>query len=73
MKKLPPLKSREIIRLLQQAGFEEHRQRGSHKIFKKENLRVTVPIHRKDLKKGTIRNIIKQAGLTVEEAIELLH
>jgi len=69
---LPVLKSREIIKALQKAGFVEHRQKGSHKIFKKENLRVVVPFHSKDLKKGTIQSIIEQAGLTVDEFIELL-
>ena len=72
MSKLPVLKSRDIIRALQRAGFAEHRQRGGHKIFKKGNLRVIVPNHSRDLKKGTVRNIIEQAGLTVEEFVELL-
>jgi len=69
---LPVLKSREIIKALQKAGFVEHRQKGSHKIFKKENLRIVIPFHSKDLKKGTIQSIIEQAGLTVDEFIELL-
>lgn len=72
MSKLPALKSLDIIRALQKAGFEEHRQKGSHKIFKKGNLRVTVPVHSGDLKKGTVRSIIEQAGFTVEEFIQLL-
>ena len=72
MSKLPALKSRDIIRTLERAGFMEHRQRGSHKIFKKGNLRITVPVHPGDLKKGTVHSIIEQAGLTVEEFIELL-
>jgi predicted RNA binding protein YcfA (HicA-like mRNA interferase family) len=72
MSKLPALKSRDVIRALQKAGFLEHRQRGSHKIFKKDNLRVVVPVHPRDLKKGTIHSIIEQAGLTIEEFIEFL-
>ncbi len=52
MIKFPSLKSRDIIRALQKAGFIEHRQKGSHKIFKKEDIRVTVPFHSLDLKKG---------------------
>jgi len=54
------------------AGFVEHRQKGSHKIFKKDHLRVTVPIHGRDLKKGTLMSIIEQSELTVEEFLELL-
>ena len=73
MNRLPSLRSRDIIRVLRRTGFEEHRQRGSHRIFKKGSLRVIVPIHTRDLKKGTVRNIIEQAGLTVEDFIKFLH
>lgn len=45
----------------------EQRQKGSHKIFKRGELRVTVPVHSKVLKKGTLSSIIKQSGLRVEE------
>ncbi len=72
MNKLPALKSCDIIKALKKAGFTEHRQRGSHKIFKKGFLRVTVPVHKRDLKKGTIYSIIEQAGFTVEEFLQLL-
>jgi len=72
MSRLPPLKSKDIIRALHKIGFIEHRQRGSHKIFKKNNLRVTVPIHSKDLKKGTIHSIIEQTELILEEFLEYL-
>ena len=72
MSKLPALKSRDIIRALERAGFTEHRQRGSHKIFKKGSLRITVPVHSGDLKKGTVHSIIEQSGLTVEEFLEFL-
>ena len=40
-------------------------------MLRKDEQRVTVPMHRKELKKGTLRAIIRQAGLTVEEFIEL--
>lgn len=69
---LPALKSRDVIKALERAGFIEHRQRGSHKIYKKGNLRVTVPVHSGDLKKGTVHSIIEQSGLTVEEFTELI-
>jgi predicted RNA binding protein YcfA (HicA-like mRNA interferase family) len=72
MSKLPALKSRDIIRALEKAGFVEHRQKGGHKIFKKDNLRVTVPVHPRDLKEETVHSIIEQTGLTVEEFIALL-
>ncbi|HDQ44946.1 MAG TPA: addiction module toxin, HicA family [bacterium] len=60
------------MRALLRAGFYEHRQKGSHKIFKKEKLRVTVPIHARDLKKGTVYGIIEQSGLTLEDFLNLL-
>ncbi len=60
------LKSYEIIKALQKAGFIEHRQNGGHEIFRKDNLRV-VPMHSRYLKKGTIHGIIEQSGLTIEE------
>lgn len=72
MTRLPALKSRDLIRALKGAGFEEDRQKGSHKIFKKGHLRITVPIHAGDLKRGTVHSILEQAGFTVEEFLELL-
>lgn len=61
-----------LIRALERVGFYIHRTSGSHYILKKEGLRVTVPYHGKDLKPGTLKSIIEQAGLTVEEFLSLL-
>lgn len=61
------LKPREIIRILENRGFTFIRQKGSHRLYRKELLRVTVPFHNKDLKPGTLRSILKQAGMTSEE------
>lgn len=72
MNRLPALKPKKVERVLLHAGFVEHRQKGSHKIFKKGNLRVVLPYHGKDLKRGTLRVIIKQANLTVEQFLGLL-
>jgi predicted RNA binding protein YcfA (HicA-like mRNA interferase family) len=70
--RLPPLKAHDVIRVLRRVGFVEVRQRGGHKIFKRGNVRVVVPVHAGDLKRGTVRHIIEQAGLTVEEFLKLL-
>jgi predicted RNA binding protein YcfA (HicA-like mRNA interferase family) len=70
--KLPALKPKRVIKALERGGFHVHHTSGSHYILKKENLRVTVPYHNKDLKPGTLRSIIEQAGLTVEEFWDLL-
>jgi predicted RNA binding protein YcfA (HicA-like mRNA interferase family) len=62
MSKLPALKPKKVISVLERLGFVEKRQKGSHKIFKKDDLLVVVPYHNKDLKKGTIRKIFEEAG-----------
>ena len=60
-----PMTSKQMVKLLKQNGFIEIRQAGSHKILNNPvtNRSVVVPIHAKDLPKGTERNILKQAGL----------
>lgn len=60
-----PMTPAEMIKLLKQNGFEEERQKGSHKFFvnKQTNKRTTVPFHRKDIPKGLEHEILKQAGL----------
>ena len=70
---LPSLKPKDVFRALTAAGFTLHHVSGSHYILKHEELglRVTLPWHSKDLKRGTLTSIIKQAGLTVEEFLEL--
>ena len=70
--KLPVLKPKKVIKALERGGFQVHHTSGSHYILKKDNLRVTVPYHNKDLKPGTLASIIEQSGLTVEEFKELL-
>lgn len=72
MNKLPVLKPKEIAKPLEKAGFSFIRQKGSHRIYVKGNIGVVIPWHNKDLKKGTLRHIIKQAGLTTEEFLKLL-
>jgi predicted RNA binding protein YcfA (HicA-like mRNA interferase family) len=64
---LPSLKPKEVIRILLAIGFVFHRQKGSHRIYVKEDLMVVVPQHNRDMKKGTLSNIIKGTNLTVEE------
>jgi predicted RNA binding protein YcfA (HicA-like mRNA interferase family) len=71
-RKLPVLKPKIVIRALERYGFFIHHTTGGHHVLKKGTLRVTVPYHNKDLKPGTLASIIAQAGLTVEEFIDLL-
>ncbi len=59
------------MRILEKAGFSFERQKGSHCIYIKGKIGITIPVHNKDLRKGTLRNIVKQSGLTLEEFLEL--
>lgn len=73
MSKLPQISGRECVKALGRAGFYIVRQRGSHVILRCDIpfTEVIVPNHRV-LDKGTLRAIIRQAGLDVEEFIDLL-
>jgi predicted RNA binding protein YcfA (HicA-like mRNA interferase family) len=72
MPKLPAVKSTEMVRVLERAGFVPVRQRGSHLRLRKGNLAVTVPIHPGDLPAIVVRSILRQAQLTEEEFKVLL-
>jgi predicted RNA binding protein YcfA (HicA-like mRNA interferase family) len=72
-KRLVPLSAREIVRRLSRTGFVEDGQRGSHLRMWRESDRrlVIVPMHQGDVPKGTLRGIVRDAGLSVEEFNEL--
>ncbi|MBI4262419.1 type II toxin-antitoxin system HicA family toxin [Candidatus Uhrbacteria bacterium] len=72
MSKLPAMTPAKVIRALEHAGFVFERQRGSHRIYVRAHIGITIPFHAKDLRKGTLKSIIQQSGLTVEEFLELL-
>lgn len=67
--KYPILKAKEVIAILELLGFEEVRQRGSHKQFRHQDGRcTTVPIHPgRDLSPILVRQIAKDIDLTIEE------
>jgi predicted RNA binding protein YcfA (HicA-like mRNA interferase family) len=69
MSKLRPAKPQEVQRILEKLGFQHIRQSGSHAVYRHPDGRwVTVPLHPgKDVAKGTLRKIIKDLGITVEE------
>lgn len=73
--RLPALTARDTIRALERGGFVVSRSSGSHcrLVHAADPARkVTVPVHSGDLKRGTLRGIIGQAGLTVTEFLGLL-
>jgi predicted RNA binding protein YcfA (HicA-like mRNA interferase family) len=67
---LPVMSGREVVRVFESLGWEVVRQTGSHIIMTKEEKLVTlsVPDHR-EVAKGTLRSLIRTAGLTVEEFV----
>lgn len=73
-RKLPSLKASELVKALGKAGWRPDRQTGSHIILVKEGADrpIPVPSHNKTLKNSLRDEIIKQAGLTREDFIELL-
>ncbi len=75
MPALPVLKGREVLQALLKGKFYLHHQRGSHaRLFHetRPELKVTVPIHNKELPERTLRTILKQADLSDEEFLALL-
>ena len=58
-----------LIKLLETHGFLLKRSKGSHHIFYNSilNITVVVPMHNKDIKKGTLLAILKQAGIDKNE------
>jgi predicted RNA binding protein YcfA (HicA-like mRNA interferase family) len=73
MSKLPVVSGQECVRIMGEAGFYVKRRHGSHIILRRDDpfCQVTVPDH-KELDRGTLRSIIKQAGLSVEEFVNLI-
>ena len=75
MTELPIVTPRQLIRARERFGFFVHHARGSHYYLKHPDrpaLRVTVPFHNRDIKRGTLRAILREAGLTVEALVGLL-
>jgi len=69
MSALPQISGREAVAVLRKFGYDVDRQRGSHIVLRHHRppyRRLVVPDH-KDLAKGTLRAIIRQAGLSIEE------
>ena len=70
--KLPSFRSREVISVLKRRGFALDRQSGSHAVFiHPDGRRTTVPIHgKRDLGKGILHQIMKDADLTVDDMMK---
>ncbi|MGI8967378.1 MAG: type II toxin-antitoxin system HicA family toxin [Limisphaerales bacterium] len=70
--KLPrDVNGNEAVRALRRLGFVQIRQTGSHLILRKDSRTVVVPQH-KPIKPGTLKGVIEQAGISVEEFVAQL-
>ncbi|MEA3475138.1 MAG: type II toxin-antitoxin system HicA family toxin [Candidatus Cloacimonadota bacterium] len=74
MPKLPSITPQKVIAILEKKGFILDRTKGSHHIYYNivTRRRVVVPFHKKDLPRGTLLEILKQAGITKNEIRDLL-
>ena len=73
MSRLPVCSGVDAVKAFRQLGYEVDHQTGSHIILRHPSQRrLTVPNHR-ELAKGTLRALIREAGLTKEQFTNLLH
>ncbi len=74
MSKLPQISGRQLVAALRKFEYVVDRQRGSHIVLRNvspPHRRLVVPDH-KEVAKGTLRAILGQAGLTVDELLDAL-
>jgi predicted RNA binding protein YcfA (HicA-like mRNA interferase family) len=69
--KSPRISGDELIKILQDIGFEIRRQRGSHVVLRRENKVCVVPLH-KEMKSGTLKGVCEQAGVTQQQLTDAL-
>ena len=75
MSKLPSVPARDVIRVVEKIGFAFDRQKGSHAVYLRasDHRRLVIPVHKgRDLKPGTLRGLIDDMGLSVDEFVAML-
>ena len=75
MSKLPIVAAREVIKVAEKLGLEFDRQKGSHAVYVRvsDKRRIVIPAHKgRDLKPGTLRGLIDDMGLSVEEFVAMV-
>ena len=72
MPRLPSLTPEKVISILEEKGFVLDRVKGSHHVYRHPvtRRRAVVPVHKRDLPKGTLLEILKQAGISRSEIKE---
>ena len=75
MSRLGSYRGEEVVRAFQRGGWKITRQRSSHVILEKEGYEATlsIPVHKgKNVKRGTLRDLIKDARMSVDEFLEYI-
>jgi len=68
MSKLSIISAKDMVKILKRLGFEEIRQKGSHKFFcHKDGRKTVIPFHNEDLGRGLLRKILKDIEISIEE------
>ena len=72
--RLPAVSPKEAIKALERCGWQLDRTKGSHRVFRHPSLqnRVVVPMHARDLAKGTLNQIIGGSGVSRDEFLRLI-
>lgn len=68
--KYPVCKPKEVVRILERKGFRKVSQRGSHSKYSDGKHTVIIPMH-DELLKGTLKSVLYQAGLSLDEFMKL--
>ena len=73
--KLKPVSPSKLIKALEKLGYVSARQKGSHLILenRKAGKFTVIPIHKRDIGKGLLRQIIREVGMEREEFLKLLY
>jgi len=71
MPKLPCVSGAKVAKALERLGFIRQRQKGSHLVLRRGGSVCVVPMHR-EVDQGTLRGVLRQAGISPEEFVENL-
>ena len=74
MPRLPAVTPRQAVRALELCGWEFDRSKGSHRVFRHPDHRhrIVVPMHARDLARGTLHQIVEASGVSRQEFMRLL-
>lgn len=73
-KRLPAIRPRQLVRVLERCGWRSARTKGSHQHFTHPDKPyvISVPMHARDIKRGTLAGILADAGITRDEFLRLV-